>query len=98
MSASKNRYTIKFQNTRIYEGWLQLSNEFPDQVNTYLEFLKNNPEDRLKAVGLLKKLKGKYKGILQYDITKKDARVWYVVDKKHRFVTIKYAGHHPDKY
>ncbi len=98
MSASKNRYEIQFQNARIYDGWLQLSSAFPDQIDTCLEFLKNNPEDRLKAVGQLKKLKGKYKGILQYDITKKDARVWYVVDKKNKVVIIKYAGHHPDKY
>ena len=47
---------------------------------------------------ILKKLKGPYKGILQYDITKDDARVWYRVDKKENLVIIKYAGHHPDKH
>ena len=70
----------------------------PGQSRGSEEFLRNNPEDRSKAAGLLKKLKGRYKGILQYDITKNDARVWYRVDRKENLVMIKYAGNHPDKY
>ena len=65
---------------------------------THKKFLINNPEDRRKALGILKKLHGRHKGTLQYDITKNDARVWYFVDRKEKLVLIKYAGHHPDKY
>ena len=58
--------------------------------------MENNPEDRRKAVGILKKLKPPHKGILQYDITKDDYRVWYRVDRGNSQVIIKYAGSHPD--
>jgi mRNA-degrading endonuclease RelE of RelBE toxin-antitoxin system len=96
MSASKTRYNIVFQNSRIQKDWITLESKFTDKIIECKEFLKNNPEDRNQAVGKLKKLKGKYKGILQYDITKDDARVWYRVDRKSKQVIIKYAGHHPN--
>jgi len=98
MSDSKTKYSIVFQNSRVEQDWVALENEFPDRVAGCREFLINNPEDRRKAIGILKKLQGRHKGILQYDITKDDARVWYCVDRKERLVIIKYAGHHPDKY
>lgn len=98
MSESKTRYNIVFQSSRVEKDWLALEKEFPERVADCKEFLCNNPEDRSKAIGILKKLKGRYKEILQYDITKDDARVWYRVDRKENLVIIKYAGHHPDKY
>ncbi len=98
MSKSKTNYIIVFQNGRVEQDWSALEKELPERVANCKEFLCNNPEDRRKAIGILKKMKGRYKGILQYDITKNDARVWYVVDKKQGEVKIKYAGHHPDKY
>ena len=98
MSDSKAKYSIVFQNGRIEQDWITLENEFPDRVADCEEFLTNNPEDRRKAVGILKKLQGRHKGKLQYDITKDDARVWCFVDRKERLVIIKCAGHHPDKY
>jgi mRNA-degrading endonuclease RelE of RelBE toxin-antitoxin system len=96
MSASKTRYNIVFQSNSVEKEWIALEKKFLDKVVECKEFLKNNPEDRNQAVGKLKKLKGKYKGILQYDITKDDARVWYLVDRKRNRVIIKYAGHHPN--
>lgn len=98
MSSSKNKYDIVFQNGRVEQSWYVLAQEFPDRVEGCKNFLKNNPEDRNKAVGILKKLKGKYNGILQYDITKDDARVWYRVNRKDKLVKVVYAGHHPDKH
>ena len=98
MSRSKTRYKIVFQNSRIEQDWIALEGKFPDRVADCKDFLINNPEDRRKALGILKKLHGRHKGILQYDITKNDARVWYRVDRKGKLVIIKYAGHHPDKY
>ena len=96
MSESKIRYDIDFQSGRIEKDWLALGKEFPERVAECKEFLINNPEDRNKAIGILKKLKGRHKGTLQYDITKDDARVWYRVDRKEKLVIIKYAGHHPN--
>ena len=98
MSTSKKKYEIVFVNGRIAQAWQQLESEFPDRIADCIKFLQNNPENRMEAIGILKKLKGRHKGILQYDITKNDARVWYVVDKKNKVVSIRYAGHHPDKY
>ena len=91
-------FSIVFQSSRVEKDWLALVKEFPERVAECRDFLRNHPEDRSKAIGILKKLRGRYLGILQYDITKDDARVWYRVDRKERLVIIKYAGHHPDKY
>jgi len=96
MSNSKASYIIVFQNARVEKDWVKLEKEFPDKVTECKEFLRNNPEDRRKGIGILKKLKGRYKGILQYDITKDDARVWYRVERKKNLIIIKYAGHHPN--
>lgn len=96
MSKSKTRYRIVCESSRIQKALDALEQEFPDRVKDCKDFLRDNPEDRTKATGKLKKLQGKYKGILQYDITKDDARVWYRVDRKEQIVFIRYAGHHPN--
>lgn len=96
MSKSKTRYEIVFQNNRIEKDWLALEAEFPERTNQCKSFLSSSPTDRRQATDKLKKLKGKFKGILQYDVTKDDARVWYRVDKNNQMVIIKYAGHHPN--
>ncbi len=98
MSEAKTKYSIVYENGRVERDWLALQSEFPERVADCREFLCNHPEDRSKAIGVLKKLKGRHKGKLQYDITKNDARVWYRVNRKEKLVIIKYAGHHPDKY
>lgn len=97
MSKSKTRYRIVLESSRIQKDWDALEREFPERMRGCKEFLINNPEDRTKAIGILKKLTGIYKekGILQYDITKDDARVIYRVNKKENTVIIKYADHHP---
>ena len=98
MSKSKGKYKYKIvlESSRIEKDWLALEGEFPDRVEECKDFLRDNPEDRTQAIGILKKLKGRYKGILQYDITKDDARVWSLVNRKNHTVIIKYAGHHPN--
>ena len=98
MSDSKNKYNIVFDNSRVKRAWLSLEKEYPERMADCVEFLKRHPEDRMHAIGILKKLKGKYNGILQYDVTRDDVRVWYRVDRTGKQVIIKYAGHHPDKY
>ena len=96
MSKPKHKYEIILESNRIKKDWDALKELFPDKMEECIDFLENNPEDRSKAIGKLKKLKGKYKGILQYDITKDDYRVWYRVDRGLKAVIIKYAGAHPD--
>ena len=97
MSKSKTKYEIVLESNRIQKDWEALNREFPDKMSDCKSFLRENPEDRTKALGILKKLKGIYKekSILQYDITKDDARVIYRVEKKNGKMIIKYAGHHP---
>ena len=98
MSKSKTKYRIICDSSKIQKDWDALEQEFPDRMKDCKKFLRDNPEDRTKAIGILKKLQGRYrhKRILQYDITKDDARVWYRVDRKERIVFIRYAGHHPN--
>ena len=98
MSKLKGKYRILLESNRIQKDWLALEEEFPDRMKECKEFLRNSPEDRRQVVGRLKKLKGSYKNktILQYDVTKDDARVWYRVDRNNHTVIIKYAGHHPN--
>ena len=96
MSKSKTKYEIVFQSSRIEKAWLALDAEFPERMNQCKSFLNSSPTDRRQAINKLKKLKGEFKGILQYDVTKDDARVWYRVDKNNQMVIIKYAGHHPN--
>jgi len=95
MSKPRAKYEIQFASNRILRDWSTLKEKSPDRMKVCENFLINNPEDRSKAIGILKKLKGPYKGILQYDITKDDYRVWYRIDRNNRIVVIKYAGHHP---
>lgn len=96
MSKSKAKFRIVLESNRIRKNWEALEQAFPDRMRRCKEFLRNNPEDRTKAIGILKKLKAPYKGILQYDITKDNYRVWYRVNKEDNTVIIKYAGAHPD--
>ena len=96
MSDSENRYQIVFANKKVNIDWEVLSQKYPERVEACRQFLENNPEDRRQAVGILKKLHPPYEGILQYDITKDNYRVWYRVDRLKKMVIIKYAGAHPD--
>ena len=55
--------------------------------------LTRNPLERIP--GKTKELRGKYKGVMQYDIDRND-RIMYRVDKAERVVFIQYIGPHPD--
>ena len=92
----KSEYNIVLKNSTIQNQWLNLEAEFPDKMADLKQFLRSTPADRRPVPGKLKKLKGKYKGILQYDVTQNDARVWYRIDRKEKRVIILYAGHHPN--
>jgi mRNA-degrading endonuclease RelE of RelBE toxin-antitoxin system len=96
MSSSRAKYEIIFASNRIKKDWDALERKFPERVEVCQSFLENNPEDRTKALGILKKLRPPYRGILQYDITKDEYRVWYRVDRANKSVIIKYAGSHPN--
>jgi mRNA-degrading endonuclease RelE of RelBE toxin-antitoxin system len=95
-SKSPTKYEIVLSSNAIKKDWDALCEAFPDRMQECKEFLRNNPEDRSKALGKLKKLKGSREKILQYDVTKDEYRVWYKVNKRDKIVVIKYAGAHPE--
>lgn len=88
------KYQIKFKNSSAEGSWYSLVNHIPEPMQRCKQFLQENPEDRLESGGKLKKLKGKLKGILQYDITHK-TRIHYKVDPGEHIVYIEYVGYHP---
>jgi hypothetical protein len=49
--------------------WNSVNVHIPDALQRCQGFLINSPEDRIKSGGKLKKLKGKFTGLLQFDIT-----------------------------
>ena len=98
MSSSKARYEIVFESNAVKKAWFTLKGELPDEMDECSKFLRTTPRDRLKSEYRLKKLKAPYKGTLQYNVTRYDARVWYIVDNRKHQVVVRYAGHHPDKY
>ena len=88
------KYQIKFKNSSVEGSWYSLASDMPEPMERCKQFLQENPEDRLKSGGKLKKLKGKLSGVLQYDITGK-ARIQYWVDRVQRIVYAEYVGYHP---
>lgn len=92
MSPSNEEYRIELEK-RLRKNWKVLEKEVPSAIEKCKKFLTESPENRPKSGGKLKKLKGRFKGILQYDITD-EARVWYRVNRKQRIVYIEYVGHH----
>jgi Txe/YoeB family toxin of Txe-Axe toxin-antitoxin module len=88
------KYQIKFKNSSVEGSWYSLVNDISKPMERCKQFLQENPEDRLKSGGKLKKLQGKWKGILQYDITHK-ARVHYKVGSGEHIVYVEYIGYHP---
>ncbi len=88
------KYSIRLRNNRQKKNWKSLERDIPDAMESCQRFLIESPEDRLKSGGKLKKLKGRFEGILQYDITD-EARVRYRVDREGRTVYVEYVGHHP---
>ncbi|MCK4814628.1 hypothetical protein KA005_02565 [bacterium] len=96
MSKLRGEYRIVLESNKIEKDWLALEKELPERMSECKNFLRTTPADRHRAAGRLKKLKPPYKGILQYDVTKDDVRVWYRIDKNEHTVVIKYTGHHPN--
>jgi len=87
-------YQVKLRNNALNRKWHSLCAELPEQMERLTKYLEESPQDRLRSNGKLKKLKGKLKGILQYDITDR-YRVHYRVDVAKRIVYVEYIGQHP---
>jgi mRNA-degrading endonuclease RelE of RelBE toxin-antitoxin system len=87
-------YEIRCSKSMV-KSWSKLEDSLPaSTMEECRKFLQEYPLDRLKSGGKLKKLKGKLKGILQYDIDDNN-RVHYEVDNTEFVVYIKYIGSHP---
>jgi mRNA-degrading endonuclease RelE of RelBE toxin-antitoxin system len=91
------QYQICFCNHGIEKAWASLEEQMQDKIDDLKRFLQENPKDRLKSAGKLKKMKGRLKGVLQYDITVSH-RVRYEVDSSEKVVLIRYIGSHPSSY
>jgi mRNA-degrading endonuclease RelE of RelBE toxin-antitoxin system len=87
-------YRILYKNHSVEQSWHYFQDQMPEKMGEIKKFLKENPNDRSKAPGKLKKLKGKLKRFLQYDITDSD-RIWYEVDSNKKAVYVEYIGPHP---
>jgi len=90
-------YQVCFRNHNVERAWHSLEEQLPDKMAELKRFLQENPKDRLKAAGKLKKMKGRLKGFLQYGITDSN-RVWYEVDSDEKAVYVRYIGAHPSSY
>jgi len=74
------------------KGWQDICTRDPNGAAETLHFLRNTPE--LRIPGKVKKLRGKLRGLLQYNVNYSD-RVQYWVDKERGIVWVEYAGPHP---
>jgi mRNA-degrading endonuclease RelE of RelBE toxin-antitoxin system len=88
------KYQIFFSNHKAEKNWHSLEAQMPDKMAELKSFLQDNPNDRSKAPGKLKKLRGRLKRFLQYDITD-SYRIWYQVDSSDKAVYVEYIGLHP---
>ena len=79
---------------RAEDGWYSLEEKLPDEMAELKAFLKRQPANTRITNGKAKKLKGRLKEYLQYDMSYSD-RVRYSVDKHRGVVTVVYAGPHP---
>ena len=87
-------FQVKLRNNTVNGKWRSLCVELPEPMERLTKYLEENPQDRLRSNGKLKKLKGKLQGILQYDLTDR-YRVHYRVDTIERIVYVEYIGQHP---
>ena len=85
------KYRIRFKSRAVEKAWYSLEESLPEAMAECIDFLENSPSNRLTSHGKLKKLKGKLRGILQYDVTYSD-RVRYQVDNESNTVDIEYIG------
>jgi mRNA-degrading endonuclease RelE of RelBE toxin-antitoxin system len=87
-------FQVKLKNNTVKRKWHSLCVELPEPMERLTKYLEENPQDRSRSNGKLKKLKGKLEGILQYDLTNRH-RVHYRVDVSERIVYVEYIGLHP---
>jgi len=76
---------------KVRKGWRDVCTRDPQGAAEALRFLRTTPERRVP--GKVKKLRGKLKGLLQYDVNYSD-RIQYWVDKENNIVWVEYAGSH----
>ena len=85
------KYEVRLRKTT-RKGWQGICARDPQGAQEVLQFLRTTPARRVP--GKVKKLKGKLKGLLQYDVNYSD-RVQYWLDKENNVVWVEYAGPHP---
>ena len=90
LAISTDRYTLR-RRKQVAAGWARLLDRHPQGMLHCIAYLESTP---LMRKGRTKKLRGRFAGLLQYDVDEGD-RIWYWVDTQAKVVTIEYAGKHP---
>ena len=91
---NSRKYKITLNNKAALKGWKTLEENSPEALAKCRHFLVYTPLDIFSTGGKVKRLKGGWKGLMQYDVTD-SARVHYWVDRRNHVVYVEYAGPHP---
>jgi mRNA-degrading endonuclease RelE of RelBE toxin-antitoxin system len=86
-------YEVRLNNS-VLAGWKKLEEYYPEEMKALLVLLRTEPDNLRITNGKTKKLKGRLREYLQYDVSFSD-RVRYTINKKRRLVLVEYAGPHP---
>ncbi len=86
------QYKVLLRNKTAQKGWQEICQRDAQGAAQAWQFLTATPETRLP--GKVKRLKGKWAGLLQYDVNYSD-RLQYWVDQETHTVWVEYAGPHP---
>ncbi len=86
-------YVLSVRN-RMLDRWHALEEEYPEEMQQIKAFLKQHPTNIHVTNGKAKKLRGRLRGIYQFDVSYTD-RVRYRVDKTNHRVEIVFAKGHP---
>jgi len=74
------------------KGWQDICRRDPTGAGEAYQHLHTTPT--LRVPGKVKKLRGKWVGLLQYRVNRSD-RLQYWVDEEAKVVYVEYAGPHP---
>ena len=74
------------------KGWRDICHRDPTGPAEAYQYLCTTPT--LRVPGKVKKLRGKWAGLLQYRVNRSD-RLQYWIDKDAKVVYVEYAGPHP---
>lgn len=90
---SQLSYAIEVRK-KMLDRWRALEDEYPEDMQWFKDFLKQQPTNTRITNGKVKKLRGDLKHLYQYDVSYTD-RVRYSIDRGNRIVEVVFAKGHP---